>query len=147
MAAKARGGRPKKYENKRGCLTIRLRGEVRAIIEEDARQNGRSLSEQIEFVLERNFGRDRIAQDVPKGPYMQNGPYVTRQGVVEIVRRELGVPLTASRLMKDCALGRGPKPAAIFGKQHLYFEADALAYGKSLVRAVEEHGEDSAGRS
>jgi hypothetical protein len=64
-------------------------------------------------------------------------PLLTRRQVVELVRRQTGVPLTLSRLMKDGATGRAPKPAAVFGRQHLYSEADALSYAKALIRSTE----------
>jgi hypothetical protein len=38
--------------------------------------------------------------------------------------------------MKDAADGKGPKPAAQFGKQYLYKPADAIAYAKSLIQPV-----------
>jgi hypothetical protein len=43
--------------------------------------------------------------------------------------------LTYSRLMKDGATGRAPRPTAVFGKRYLYSEADALGYAKALVRS------------
>jgi hypothetical protein len=39
--------------------------------------------------------------------------------------------------MKDGAIGRAPRPTAIFGKRYLYSEADALSYAKALVRSTE----------
>jgi hypothetical protein len=39
--------------------------------------------------------------------------------------------------MKDGALGRAPRPTAIFGKRYLYSQADALSYAKALVRSTE----------
>jgi hypothetical protein len=39
--------------------------------------------------------------------------------------------------MKDGAIGRAPRPTAIFGKQYLYSQANALSYAKALVRSTE----------
>ena len=64
-------------------------------------------------------------------------PLMTRRQFVEFVKRQTGIPLTYSRLMKDGASGRGPRPAAVFGKRYLYSEADALSYAKALVRSTE----------
>ena len=64
-------------------------------------------------------------------------PLMTRRQFVEFVKRQTGIPLTYSRLMKDGASGRGPRPAAVFGKRYLYSEAAALAYAKALVRSTE----------
>jgi hypothetical protein len=62
-------------------------------------------------------------------------PLMTRRQFVEFVQRQTGIPLTYSRLMKDGAIGRAPKPTTIFGKRYLYSEADALSYAKALVRS------------
>ena len=61
-------------------------------------------------------------------------PLLTRRQLVELVRARTGIPLTYSRLMKDGAAGRAPRPVATFGPQFLYTEADALRYARSLVR-------------
>jgi hypothetical protein len=53
-------GRPRKYFEKRGSLTIRLRGEVRKNIEKRAKKSGRSLSEEIEWALERDHHRTGV---------------------------------------------------------------------------------------
>jgi len=75
----------------------------------------------------------------PKGRVMDETtfPLMTRRQFVEFVQRQTGIPLTYSRLMKDGAIGRAPKPTAIFGKRYLYSEADALTYAKALVRSTE----------
>jgi hypothetical protein len=62
-------------------------------------------------------------------------PLMTRRQLVEFVQRQTGIPLTYSRLMKDGATGRAPRPTAVFGKRYLYSEADALGYAKALVRS------------
>jgi hypothetical protein len=75
----------------------------------------------------------------PKGREMDDTtfPLMTRRQFVEFVQRQTGIPLTYSRLMKDGAIGRAPRPTAIFGKRYLYSEADALTYAKALVRSTE----------
>jgi hypothetical protein len=74
----------------------------------------------------------------PKGRPMDTAfPLMTRRQLVEFVQRQTGIPLTYSRLMKDGANGRAPRPTAIFGKRFLYSEADALGYAKALVRSTE----------
>jgi hypothetical protein len=37
-------------------------------------------------------------------------PLMTRRQFVEFVQRQTGIPLTYSRLMKDGAIGRAPRP-------------------------------------
>ena len=64
-------------------------------------------------------------------------PLMTSRQFVAFVQRQTGIPLTLSRLMKDSALGRAPKPAAVFGRRYLYREADALIYAKALIRPTE----------
>jgi hypothetical protein len=64
-------------------------------------------------------------------------PLMTRRQFVEFVQRQTGIPLTYSRLMKDGATGRGPRPTAVFGRQYLYSETDALSYAKALIRSTE----------
>jgi len=64
-------------------------------------------------------------------------PLMTRRQFVEFVQRQTGIPLTYSRLMKDGATGRAPRPTAIFGKRHLYSEAEALSYAKALMALTE----------
>jgi hypothetical protein len=66
-----------------------------------------------------------------------NRPLLTARKVCEVVEGKLGIPLRRSRLHKDSALGKGPRPAARFGKQFLYDELEALRYGKSLISSPE----------
>jgi hypothetical protein len=39
--------------------------------------------------------------------------------------------------MKDGATGQAPRPAAVFGRRHLYTESAALAYARELIRSTE----------
>jgi hypothetical protein len=72
-----------------------------------------------------------------KGHPMDDDRLMTRRELVEFVRRETGIPVTYTRLMKDAAAGHGPPPAALFGKRMLYRQADALAYARSLIRPAQ----------
>jgi hypothetical protein len=73
-------------------------------------------------------------------------PLMTRRQFVEFVQRQTGIPLTYSRLMKDGATGLAPRPTAVFGRRHLYSEADALGYARALVRSSQtlERHQDAA---
>ncbi len=60
-------------------------------------------------------------------------PLLTARGVCLLAEQRIGIPLRRSRLHKDSALGKGPKPAARFGNQFLYDEDEALRYARSLI--------------
>ncbi len=58
-----RGGQPKDpAERKRNNLTFRVRDRIRSILEEAATEAGRSVSEEIEYRVERSFQDDRILE-------------------------------------------------------------------------------------
>lgn len=59
--------------------------------------------------------------------------FLTRAELVQVIRAEVGVPLSGSRFNKDTMSGVAPKPAAYYGRRQLYTRADALAYGRSLL--------------
>jgi hypothetical protein len=62
--------------------------------------------------------------------------FLTRRAIVERAQR-LGIPLKFHTINKDCALGRGPKIAAHYGrKNQLYDEASADAYIASKICPV-----------
>jgi hypothetical protein len=62
--------------------------------------------------------------------------YVDRRGLVARARAR-GVPLSSSRLNKDCALGLGPKVGAIYGRnKELYELAEADRYINSKLKLV-----------
>ena len=65
----------------------------------------------------------------------QHERLLTRNEVVAVVNAELGVPLTTSRLDKDCMSGVAPQPAAYYGRRRLYRCADVIAYAKRLLTA------------
>jgi len=64
------------------------------------------------------------------------GPLLTRRQGVDLVRAE-GIPLTKSRVDKDSALKKGPRPAARFGKQDLYTREEFRAYARGLLKSTE----------
>jgi hypothetical protein len=70
----------------------------------------------------------------------QSEPYLTRKQAVELVRAETGIPLTASAFDKASMrkIGRAPKPAAVYGRQHLYTRATILEFARSLLKPVPE---------
>jgi hypothetical protein len=62
--------------------------------------------------------------------------YVDRKGLIARARAR-GIPLAPSRLDKDCAAGRGPKVAAIFGRgRELYTLAEADRYTNGTFQLV-----------
>jgi hypothetical protein len=66
----------------------------------------------------------------------------TRTELVQLIKDETGAPLTKSHLGKDAAKGIGPKPAAYFGRVHLYTRDEGLRYARELMtsrpRALKE---------
>lgn len=67
---------------------------------------------------------------------MTDEPLLTRDQIVECARRELGIPLTKSRIEKDSMNGVGPQPASCYGKTMLYTKQMALAYARTLISPV-----------
>lgn len=63
--------------------------------------------------------------------------FVTRRQGVELANAE-GIPLTKSRVDKDCMKGVGPKPAARFGATELFTPDAFLRYARALVRPVDK---------
>jgi hypothetical protein len=68
---------------------------------------------------------------------MSEERYVTRREGVELVKQQLGIPLTKSVVDKDAHLGRGPKPAALYGHVHLYTPEEFLRYARNRITPVE----------
>ena len=64
--------------------------------------------------------------------------YVTRVGLVELVNKELGIPLSLSVLNKDACQGRGPKVAARYGNKDLYLPEEGLRYARSRIKRTTE---------
>lgn len=60
-------------------------------------------------------------------------PLLTRTQLVERVRAELGIPLTMSTIEKAAMHGKGPEPAATYGKTYLYEKETAFAWARSLI--------------
>lgn len=62
---------------------------------------------------------------------------VTRRQLADLVREQLGIPLTKSRIEKDAALGCGPKVTAIYGRCHLITVRDGFAWAAAKARLIE----------
>jgi hypothetical protein len=62
----ARSGRSPKFQGQRtrGSLTIRLRDKVREDLEREAAENGRSLSEEVEYRLERTLNDRGVVEQL-----------------------------------------------------------------------------------
>jgi hypothetical protein len=58
--------------------------------------------------------------------------FVTRKTGVEAANAE-GIPLTKSRVDKECSNGTGPEPVARFGRIELYGRAPFLVWARSLI--------------
>ena len=67
---------------------------------------------------------------------MNDDPLITRKEVVAVVRAETGIPLSESRLEKLAMLGKGPEPAATYGRRYLYSKDVAIAWARSLIRPI-----------
>jgi len=65
-------------------------------------------------------------------------PLLTRRQAVELVRTTTGIPLTESRFDKEAMLGRAPKPAALYGRRHLYAPDAVLAWAASLIKSTKD---------
>lgn len=63
-----------------------------------------------------------------------NEMLLTIHDAVELIRRETGIPITRSRIIKDSANGITPKPAATFGRRYLWRRAEMLEYARSLIK-------------
>jgi hypothetical protein len=61
---------------------------------------------------------------------------VTRGQLAALVRDQVGIPLTESRIDKDAMAGRGPKVAAVYGRTHLISIRDGFDYALAKVRRV-----------
>jgi hypothetical protein len=62
-----------------------------------------------------------------------DGPLLTFDGLVKLVRDEIGAPATKSRCYKDSMRGL-LRPDAYYGNRSLFKPSTALAYGRSLVK-------------
>ena len=61
--------------------------------------------------------------------------FVTRRQGVELANAE-GIPLTKSRVDKDCMKGVGPKPSARFGPRELFTPDTFLKYARALIQPI-----------
>ena len=63
--------------------------------------------------------------------------FVTRRQGLELANAE-GIPLTKSRVDKDCMKGVGPKPVARFGPMDLFIPDTFLKYARALIRPIDK---------
>jgi hypothetical protein len=59
---------------------------------------------------------------------------VTVRGAVALIHEKTGIPIPVSRFRKDSANGLTPRPAAVYGRMHLYRPREILIYAKTLVK-------------
>ncbi len=63
--------------------------------------------------------------------------FVTREEGCKLVADRLGIPLKLSAVEKAAHAGKGPKPAARYGKRILYRPDEFLEWAKSRVDVIE----------
>ena len=64
-------------------------------------------------------------------------PLLTTDKVAELIQQKLGAPCPPSRITQDRHRGRGPKPAAKYGRRLLYTSEEALNYGRTLIEQLD----------
>ena len=72
---------------------------------------------------------------------MTDEPLLTTDKVAELIQQKLGAPCPPSRITQDRHLGRGPKPAAKYGRRLLYTPEEALTYGRTLIQPLDANGD------
>ena len=68
---------------------------------------------------------------------MTQEPLLTTDKVAELIQEKLGAPCPPSRITQDRHRGRGPKPAAKYGRRLLYTSEEALDYGRTLIQQLD----------
>ena len=68
---------------------------------------------------------------------MTDEPLLTTDKVAELIQQKLGAPCPPSRITQDRHRGRGPKPAAKYGRRLLYTSEEALNYGRTLIEQLD----------
>ena len=68
---------------------------------------------------------------------MTDEPLLTTDKVAELIQQKLGAPCPPSRITQDRYRGRGPKPAAKYGRRLLYTSEEALNYGRTLIEQLD----------
>ncbi len=64
-------------------------------------------------------------------------PLLTRADAVQAIKSELGIPVTKAVIDRAACEGRGPAPAARFGKRHyLYEKQTVLDWARTLITPV-----------
>jgi hypothetical protein len=83
------GPRPQgPFEDKRRTLTTRITDETRAALDAAAAANGRSLSQEIEFRLERSFAGERAYADMIQLAFGGAEPYGLLQVFIAMARQQ-----------------------------------------------------------
>jgi hypothetical protein len=66
-----------------------------------------------------------------------NAPNLTRRGILDLARNELGLPLSKSWLDQLTMVGRGPKPIGRVGPRHVYAREEVLRWiANDLIKPV-----------
>ena len=68
---------------------------------------------------------------------MTDEPLLTTDKVAELIQQKLGAPCPPSRITQDRHRGRGPKPAAKYGRRLLYTSEEALNCGRTLIEQLD----------
>ena len=63
-------------------------------------------------------------------------PLLTRDEAIELINRELGIPVKKRRLDRAAINGTGPTPSARYGHSFLYEKDDVLAWARTLISPV-----------
>ena len=71
---------------------------------------------------------------------MTDEPLLTTDKAAELIREKLGVPCPTSRIIQDRHQGRGPKPAAKYGRRLLFTPKETLDYGRTLIQRLDATG-------
>lgn len=63
-------------------------------------------------------------------------PLLTRDEAIELINRELGIPVKKRRLDRAAINGTGPAPSARYGHSFLYKKEAVLAWANTLISPV-----------
>ena len=63
-------------------------------------------------------------------------PLLTRDEAIELINRELGIPVKKRRLDRAAINGTGPAPSARYGHSFLYEKDVVLAWARTLISPV-----------
>jgi hypothetical protein len=63
-------------------------------------------------------------------------PLLTRDEAIEVINRELGIPVKKRRLDRAAISGTGPTPSVKYGHSFLYEKDEVLAWGRTLLSPI-----------